>query len=1465
MINIEQQNERRRRVRAALLASSALAMAAVMPPTGPARAQDATWLANPGTADLNTGTNWSTGSVPTGTAYFDTSATTALTINNNATLGGWTFNAGASAYTFNSSATLQFNGAGIAVNGGSVTINNIDLLTFLGSSTAGSATITTSNELDFYDTSLAGTATITNNYMLYFNASSSADHATITNNRTLNFFGNATAGLATLTNNGGGTVDFSNTTGPNGDHKVSAGSIAGAGNYILGANELTVGSNNLSTEVSGVISGSGSLVKTGTGTLILSGANTYTGGTTISGVGSELWLGNTTGGVGSILGAVTVGSGSLFKIVNANTSGITTITNDGLTIFYNNSTAGSATITTNNNLLFTNSSSADHATITNNADLDFYGSSSAGNAVITNNHTLNFNNTATAGNATITNNANLGFYGSAGSATITNNANLSFYGSSSAGSATITSSNAAVPIYINFFSSSTAGSATITNGNNSYLNFFDNSTAGSASFTNNSYMYFKSFSSADNAAIDNTNGTTFFYNISTGGNAKITNSSGGKTYFYENSTAGNAQLINNAANAAFDFSYGSGPNGDNKVSAGSIAGNGTLSLGANALTVGSNNLSTTFSGVIADGGAHGGTGASLVKTGTGTLTLSGTNTYTGGTTFAGGTVSVSSDANLGAAAGGLTFTGGTLQVAGTTFTSTARAISLGTGGGTLEIASAANTFALSQALTGTGGLTKTGAGTLTLSGTNTYTGATTVNAGNLTIVGSIASSTVTNNATLAYANSASAGSASITNNAGGTIEFNDTSTAGTASIVNNNQLTFYGNTTAGSAVITNSGTVLFDGNSTAGSAQLINSGSGAVVNFWTPGPASDGRITAGSLAGGGRFDLNSAELTVGSNNLSTEVTGVLTGDGLTTGTSLIKTGTGTLTLSATNTYTGATVVNGGTLSVDGSIAASSGVTVNNGATLGGAGIVPTTTIAGGGTLAPGNSIGTITVAGNLTFAAGSTYRVEVSPTAADRTDVTGVATLSGATVQAVALPGSFRSRTYTIVNAAGGFGGTQFAGLTVTGSFGSGVRNPHLAYDPTNAYLVLDPGTLVLPQGASGNQTNVASGINRAVESGATPPAGFDVLLNMSGPQLGRALNQISGQPGAAGTQASFTAMQQFITLLDPFAANPGSERGVSAFTEEEDALPYAAGDKRNAKVREAYAAVTPRDRSFDGRWGVWASGYGGSSTVNGSASTGTSTTTSRVYGTVVGADYRASPDTLVGFALAGAGFNFSLSDGLGSGRADLFHAGLYGRRGIGPAYVAATLAYGWQDVTTDRSVMVSGTDKLTGTFKASTFAARAEAGWRLSPWPATTFGVTPYTALQVTSFHLPGYTESAAAGSDQFALAYAAQTTTNLRTELGARVDKGILVGAGLLTLRGRLAWAHDSNTDRPVTAAFQALPGASFTVDGARPAADSALLTGGAEMKWLSGFSIAGTFEGEFSGSTRSYAGKGTARYTW
>jgi uncharacterized protein with beta-barrel porin domain len=105
----------------------------------------------------------------------------------------------------------------------------------------------------------------------------------------------------------------------------------------------------------------------------------------------------------------------------------------------------------------------------------------------------------------------------------------------------------------------------------------------------------------------------------------------------------------------------------------------------------------------------------------------------------------------------------------------------------------------------------------------------------------------------------------------------------------------------------------------------------------------------------------------------------------------------------------------------------------------------------------------------------------------------------------------------------------------------------------------------------------------------------------------------------------------------------------------------------------------------------------------------------------------------------------------------------------------------------------------------------------------------------------------------------------TDPRSELGVRTDKSFAMQNAILTFRTRFAWAHDFNADRNIAATFQTLPGASFVVNGAVQAHDSALTTASAEIKWINGWSAAATFEGEFSDVTRSYAGKGVVRYAW
>ena len=508
---------------------------------------------------------------------------------------------------------------------------------------------------------------------------------------------------------------------------------------------------------------------------------------------------------------------------------------------------------------------------------------------------------------------------------------------------------------------------------------------------------------------------------------------------------------------------------------------------------------------------------------------------------------------------------------------------------------------------------------------------------------------------------------------------------------------------------------------------------------------------------------------------------------------------------------------------------------------------------------PGNSIGLLTVQGNLVFTTAATYMVEVSPSNADRVNVTGTATLGGATVNAVFQPGSYIDKKYTIVNATGGVIGT-FNPAVVTNM--ANIQST-LSYDANAAFLNIKL-VFVPPGGLSVNQQNVANAITNFFNATGSIPAAF-AGLNAAG------LTIASGELGTGVIQSSIKADDLFLNLLlDPMVAGraggfaaPGG--GASQFADDDGSLAYAARRKASAGEREAYAMTTkaplPPAQPIN-RWSVWGASYGGSQTVGGNNLVGSQDTRSSVWGVVGGADYKVTPDTLVGFALAGGQTGFSLANGLGSGSADVFQAGAFARQNFGPAYLSGALAYGWHDVTTNRTVALAGTDLLQGRFRADTFSGRFEGGYRF----ATPFvGITPYGAAQVISFSLPAYAEQTLAGTGMFALNYAAETTTDTRTELGLRSDKSFAIQDAMLTLRGRAAWAHDYSPDRAVTALFQSLPGASFVVNGARPDADSALVSAGAEMKWLNGFSLAATFEGEFSGNVTSYAGKGVAKYSW
>ena len=395
-------------------------------------------------------------------------------------------------------------------------------------------------------------------------------------------------------------------------------------------------------------------------------------------------------------------------------------------------------------------------------------------------------------------------------------------------------------------------------------------------------------------------------------------------------------------------------------------------------------------------------------------------------------------------------------------------------------------------------------------------------------------------------------------------------------------------------------------------------------------------------------------------------------------------------------------MNGGILDVVGSTASSSLMTVNAGATLTGNGTVGQTTVASGGMLAPGNGTpgSSLTIFGNLAFQSGALFLVQLNPASSTFANVTGTASLNGS-AGAAFLVGSYVSKQYTILTAASGVNGAF--GSFNTSNLPSGFT-ANLSYETNSVTLNLVLAFPSFGSGLGGNQQNVGNALINYFDRTGGIPADFGSLTPAG-------LTQLSGTAATSSQPNTSIAMTQFLsTMLDSSIDGRGD---ISASTA---AMPFAEAQGSDA-VRGAYAAinrnVAPVEKTFARRWSVWAAAYGGSQTTEGNASAGTNTVSSRIVGTAAGADYHLSPFTLAGFALAGGGTSFSVANGVGRGRSDLFQAGAFIRQGMGPAYLSAALAYGWQDVTTDRTVTIAGIDRLRAQFNANAWSGRVEGGYR--------------------------------------------------------------------------------------------------------------------------------------------------------
>lgn len=711
-----------------------------------------------------------------------------------------------------------------------------------------------------------------------------------------------------------------------------------------------------------------------------------------------------------------------------------------------------------------------------------------------------------------------------------------------------------------------------------------------------------------------------------------------------------------------------------------------------------------------------------------------------------------------------------------------------------------------------------GAGTVTflsnanahiLSGTNIYTGGTTINSG-----------------------------ASLQLGAGGTSGSIVGSVADNGALIfNRSDSVTFGGVISGTGTVTKmaAGTLTLTSANTYTGGTTISAGALQIGSGGTIGSIS-GNITNNSALAFSRSD-------------NVTFSGVISGTG-----TVAQLGGGVLALSGVNTYTGATNVNAGTLNVIGTVAKSS-VGVASGATLTGTGTVGATTVASGGTLTPGGAgaPGTLTISGNLTLASGSNFVDSATSTSAGLGTASGLASINGNAVINFAGGTYAPGQRYTLITAAGGLSGT-FASLTTRGLPAS-VKG-RLSYDTGSAYLNLDPNALApllsdatgnqsnvvkaIDSHATGNRSNVVKAIDGAVMGGAVPPAGFQILYGLSGAALNNALDQLSGPIGPNIINSVGQSFQGFLSLTGQGGAGGGSFAPGSAY-----------GD----------ADAPHRAQLGAGEMRVWGAAYGGHVGLSGDPVSGAASLSGTNAGLVGGVDMQVQDGLLLGATLGWGGQDFG--SGNGTGTSEDVSIGLYGRHEDGPIYVSAALGYGWHHIKTQRTVTISGTDVLQGTQDATDFGGRLETGWHLSV--DETYGITPYAAFMGESLESPGYAETAISGASTFALSVARHTDALGRVEAGARLSRDYALEDGALAAGVQAAWAHQINDVPLVQASFLGLPGAGFAVAGVQPARDAALLGAALEIRKQSGLFLGLKGESLLGSGTTSVEGMGELGWRW
>ncbi len=1074
----------------------------------------------------------------------------------------------------------------------------------------------------------------------------------------------------------------------------TVGSIAGTGAVVLDGASLITGGNNASTTFGGAISGTGGLTKTGTGALTLAGDSTYTGPTLVAG-GNLIVNGSLTGSpvtVGEI--GTLSGGGTITELVSVQSGG--TLAGVQGTVL----TMGGLDLASGANVNVTLGAPSGSAMFNVTGDLTLAG-------------TLNV--TATTG-------FGLGVYRIMNySGMLTNNG-----------------------MEVGNVPEGYAGG--IQTSINNQVNLFIDSPNGPIAFWNGTTL------SPTGTVV----GGDGVWQANTQTNWTNANGTISRTW-----NSGFAVFQGDAGLVTVDSSLGQvSAAGMQFVTSGYVVSGASITLaGATpaVIRVGDGTVDGTSTVATIASELTGTSG--LEKADFGKLILTAANSYTGGTTISGGTLQLGNNGTSGSVLGDI------VNNAALAF-------------------NRSDDITFAAVISGTGSVLKTGAGTLALTGVNTYSGGTAITGGTLQ---------VTSAAPLGTGNLTVGGSGIL--RASGTFTYGNGVTLGlplseSAPMAPSRVGTFE---VDASQALTLSGVV-------SGSSGLVKIGEGLLIltgtNTYTGVTTiSDGTLQIGNGGTTGAISgdvVNNANLVFNRSDTYT-FTGAITGNGAVT-----FMGGGTVEFSAP--YTGPITVDNSFVQLQQGSTTTSPFTVNDGGVLGGTATIGSLTVNSGGTVAPGYSPGTLTVSGPVTFNSGSVYAVDVTPSGAhDLILATGNVTLSsGATVQVLAVPGRYPAESMIpIITTTGTVSGT-FGGVTSDYAF----LQPELGYDLNNVYLVLTyTGVDFVYYAQTPNQVNVA--VAAQTLGGGNPV--FDALMGLSVGAVAPALNQLSGEIYPSVN----TVIQQETNYLRDAV---GTRLRQSVTPQGNTALSYAAKAAGPATAKLSQD-LTPT---------LWMQGYGGWGNAFGN--TNAASISSTIGGFFAGVDVGVLDNVRVGVVAGFSQTQFDVDARNSSGSMDNYDIGLYAGGQFGAWALRGGASYTWHDISVTRSVVFPGFSGATnGGYNVGTTQVFGEVGYDFS---VGSYAFEPFAGFAYVNISGGSLTEGGLLSSGA-GLNVNTNDQNTFYTTLGVRAATSFMLGGRALTPSATLGWQHAFGDTTP-TANMLFQGGATpFQVSGV-PIAENTLLMG-------------------------------------